>query len=169
MVPGGRVLFAERRAGLNECHALRVMNEDSTGATDAPWQLPCLGDTRQSPERRVTSNVELVAAPGGALLVYVENSYHPWIRPITEDVPFDEGIYAVLIDAGGRRGSEIVRVTPEETTALANIERTATTGPTFLRLHASAASDGERAVVAWYDNRPDAPGFYARALRMRMH
>ncbi|MCZ7685397.1 MAG: hypothetical protein M5U28_44120 [Sandaracinaceae bacterium] len=64
---GHRMLFTERRGSENRCHAIRVMNDDGSGAGEAPWQLPCYGfaDHAFVPERRITTSVELLPIRGG--------------------------------------------------------------------------------------------------------
>ncbi|MCZ7687313.1 MAG: hypothetical protein M5U28_54680 [Sandaracinaceae bacterium] len=163
----GRVLFTERRGSENTCHAIRVMNDDGSGAADAPWQLPCYGwsELQRVPQRRVTASVELVAVPGGALLVWTEHSFIGSTY-ITRDYPWDEGVYAVLLDRDGRRGSEVFRVTDSEATALSPVERTEDYGPVLRELTIAAAAEDDHVAVAWYDRRSGAEGIYVRRLRI---
>jgi len=160
VVPGDRILFTERRGdGENHCHAVRVMHLDGSDAKDAPWQIPCLrgADT-------FTSAVELEAVPGGAVLVWNE---HTDIRGwITEDVEhYEESIRAVLLTPEGQRGSEIVTVTPPESTVLEDLPRTELRGPVPREYHVATAAEEDRVGVTWRDRRTDAPGVYVRHLR----
>jgi hypothetical protein len=66
----------------------------------------------------------------------------------------------------GRRGSEVVRVTDDDATALEDYPRTATDGPYAYPFWFGADADGDRAVAVWTDLRADAPGVYARTLRI---
>ncbi|MBZ0120508.1 MAG: hypothetical protein K8H88_26180, partial [Sandaracinaceae bacterium] len=165
-LPGGRVLFTDRRASINVCHALRVMSADGRDAADARWQLPCYSRDRYSAGYRIVPAVELVRAPGGALLVWTEHS-DAVARFITASLPWDEGIYATLIGPDGRRASEIVRVTDEAATALDDVPRTETRGPISRDFRFGVDVEGDRAVIAWYDRRRGAAGVYARVLRIR--
>jgi len=163
-VPGGSVLFFERISGGNRCHTLRIMNADGTCAEDAPWQLPCMKDGPYRSDRDiVTSYLELVAVPGGAVAVWGEHTNPRSVR-ITSDIPYREGIYAALLTPEGQRGSSVVEVTDEAATFLEPIPRTETTGPSEVRPVPSVAVEGDELVVAWPDRRVDAPGVYVRRL-----
>jgi len=161
------VLFTERYGAANTCHVLRIMALDGTRVRDAPWQLPCrsydLDDLRSS--RRVTASVELLALEQGALLIYAEHSF-AGAGTITEAFPWSEAIHAVLIDAEGRQGSDVVTVTDASATALDPVPRTASDGPFARSFVVGADAAGSRAVVAWYDRRPEHPGIYVRELRV---
>lgn len=161
----GRILFTERRGGTNNCHAIRVMNADGSDAHDAPWQLPCVGAEGWGPERPITASVDLERVERGAILVYTEHSYVPDLY-VTSDFPWREGIHAVLLDSDGRRGSEVVTVTDAAATALLDRPRTPNFGPLPRTFVAAVATQGDRAVVVWYDRRPGAEGVYARTLRV---
>ena len=160
-VTGDTFLFSERRAATNTCHALRLAHIDGTALGDSAWQLPCVSDGA-----RLVPAVELVRAPGGALLVWTEHS-DAVARFITASLPWDEGIYATLIGPDGRRASEIVRVTDEAATALDDVPRTETRGPISRDFRFGVDVEGDRAVIAWYDRRRGAAGVYARVLRIR--
>jgi hypothetical protein len=165
---GAHVLFTERRGDYNRCHAIRVMNLDGTGAGDAPWQLPCYGDERNSRDALFVPSIELLAVPGGALLVYAERPY-AISTFVTRDFPWTEAIHAVLLDGDGRRGSDVIEVTDEDATALDPIERTDDFGPigrTFV-FGAAVAPSGRHAVVAWYDQRIGGEGVYVREIAIR--
>ncbi|MCZ7687312.1 MAG: hypothetical protein M5U28_54675 [Sandaracinaceae bacterium] len=163
----GRVLFTERRGSENTCHAIRVMDDDGTGAHDAPFQLPCYPwtEVQWTAERPITASVELVQVPGGALLVWTEHNHVP-SGYITRDVPWSEGIYAVLLDRDGRRGSEVQRVSDAEATALRPTPRTEDFGPVVRELSIAAAAEDDHVAVAWYDRRSGAEGIYVRRLRI---
>ncbi len=163
----GRVLFTERRGSENTCHAIRVMDDDGTGAHDAPFQLPCYPwtEVQWTAERPITASVELVQVPGGALLVWTEHNHVP-SGYITRDVPWSEGVYAVLLDRDGRRGSEVQRVGDAEATALRPTPRTEDFGPVVRELMIAAAAEDDRVAVAWYDRRSGAEGIYVRRLRI---
>ena len=94
---------------------------------------------------------------------YVGNEY----TRLTASTPWEEGVFLHTIDDAGRRASEIIRVTPPESTALANptAPRTEFTGPFPGDFEVQAVSEGDEVVVAWRDHRPDAPGYYARRFR----
>jgi len=152
------IVFAERRGGPGSCHALRVMGLDGAGARDAPWQLPCRRGASVA-----TAWVELVGVPAGAVLVWGERT---WTNSglVTASTRYREGIYAVLLTAEGQRGSEVLEVTDEAATALADVPRTEDFGPFPEEFLMGAASEGEDVVVAWHDTRPGAPGVRARRL-----
>jgi hypothetical protein len=154
-MPNGRILFTERHGNLNRCHRLRLMNEDGSGAKDAPWQLPCM----REPDRWRTGTVELVPAPGGALLVW---SQHTEVTTFVYEVDdYEEAIFAALITPQGQRGSDVVQVTDEASTPRAANSRA--------HYNLDVATEDGHAVVAWRDERPTAPGIYARRLQCTLH
>jgi len=122
----------------------------------------------EAPSKRVVglqASRRQVERPNGALLVYAEHTF-ALARLITADYPWSEAVYAVLLDEEGRRGSEVLRVTDAEATALDAVPRGETWGPPgYPFVFAAAASeDGRRAVVAWFDQRVDREGIYVRSL-----
>jgi len=163
-VPGGRVLFLERISGGNDCHVLRIMNEDGECAEDAPWQLPCYGDGGRYGDRDlITGYLELVSVPGGAVVVWGQHT-NPHELRVHAGIDYREGIYATLLTPEGRRGSAIVEVTDPGATALPFAPRPGILGPYPVKPIPSAASEGDDLVVAWPDRREHAPGVYLRRL-----
>jgi hypothetical protein len=95
---------------------------------------------------------------GSALVVYS-------LRPssnVSSTAQEDAVIEAVVVTAEGRRGSEIVRITPEEARGLPirSFAPLATGRPVLFL-------EGTRAWVAWVDIRADAPGLYWTSLDVR--
>ncbi len=163
-VPGGRVLFFERISGGNDCHMLRIMNADGTCVEDTPWQLPCMSVGRYRADRPiVTGYLELVAVPGGAVVVWGEHT-NPGSLRITSDIDYREGIYAALLTPEGRRGSAIVEITDDAATFLEPVPRTEILGPFPVKPRPSVAVEDDALVVAWPDRREHAPGVYVRKL-----
>jgi len=156
----GRILFTERRGrdGLNTCHALRLVNEDGTSPTDAPWQLPCIHDLD-----RETRMVMLVPLEDGALVMWEERQRIPWRELLLPDEPYDEGIFVATVNDGGQRTSEILRVTGPESRSYGELPASGGLPGNFLP-HVS--SDGERdAVVTWTSAHPEHVGAYATRIR----
>jgi hypothetical protein len=149
-VPGGRVLFMERRGPSGFCHALRIMGEDGSSARDAPWQLPCIRTSDEGDRSRVvrTQSLALVPVPGGAVLVWGQQ------RRFEEIAPEDVGVFAVLLTPQGRRGSEVVMLT----------EVSGGLGGPGITIGADA--EGDEVAAVWWDSRtlPDV-GVHARRLR----
>lgn len=156
----GRILFTERRGrdGLNTCHALRLVNDDGTNPSDAPWQLPCISDLE-----RETRMVMLVPLEEGALVMWDERQRIPWRELLLPDQPYDEGIFVATVNDGGQRTSEILRVTGPESRSYGELPATGGLPGNFLP-HVS--SDGERdAVVTWTSAHPEHLGAYAARVR----
>ncbi len=162
-LPSGRVLMAERRSfGENECHALRMFDADGSNAEDTDYQFPCVECfARSEAGCPLTSWVDLVESPQGAIVVWEQHSFVPTFN-VPPEADWEEGIYAALITNDGKRGSNIVRLTVDESTAL-SLPRER--NPPLAGFIGGAASEGDTAVVAWQDFRQDAPGVYMRALR----
>jgi len=158
-LPGGRVIFTDRQEGPNQCHRLRVMHDDGTDASDAPWQPACAGG-----DRPITNNVELLSVPGGAVFVWSERTRLPGAYVTSRD-NYVERVRAALLTPEGQRGSEIIDVTDAEATTLYPFPRTETMGPVPGNFLPAAAADGAELAVVWQDGRESAPGVYARRLR----
>lgn len=155
-----RILFTERRGrdGLNTCHALRLVNDDGTDPTDAPWQLPCISDLE-----RETRMVMLVPLEDGALVMWEERERIAFGERLLPDQPYDEGIFVATVNDGGQRTSEILRVTGPESRSYGELPATGGL-PSNFRPHVS--SNGERdAVVTWTSAHPDHLGAYAARIR----
>ncbi len=158
----------------SECQDLMLVAPDGTGAHAAPFQMRC----QPPPDglRRGLNGPTLSAwvvlqplASGHAVIAYGERTnYSPpgteFVRAITASTEWEDGVFLHTIDERGRRASEILRVSAPETTGLLGptTPRTATTGPYPGELEVQAISEGDDVVVAWFDRRPDAPGYYAR-------
>jgi hypothetical protein len=148
-VPGGRVLFTERRDPGGFCHALRIMREDGSGARDAPWQLPCIrtADGERSTDTR-SSSMALVPIPGGAVLVWGQQQFYGEIEPE------EAGVFAVMLTPEGKRGSEVVMLT--EPSGVSG-------GPELI---VGADAEGNDIAAVWWDSRTLADvGVHARRLR----
>ncbi|NOY92876.1 MAG: hypothetical protein GXP55_16955 [Deltaproteobacteria bacterium] len=170
VVAGDRILWNERRDAFNfsgnMCQRMHLMDADGTHVHDTPWQLPCDGNRR----RYFTSSSDLRSLPSGdAVIAWGErNAYgmlDAWNTRVTSSTPWTEGIYLTMITPGGRRGSPVVTVTPPESTRLGNAPRTADDGPNPGDYLVQMAVDGDQVVIAWVDQRPDAPGVWARHFR----
>lgn len=144
------------------CYRLRTFAADGLEPHDIPFQLACMSAAR------VTRSARLLELPAGhAALVWAER---PRVGAeghdqITTDTPWDEGIYLTMITPSGRRGSEIVRVTSDESTVMGSAldRRTESTGPYPGDLTVAATSEGDHVYIAWRDERVDAPGIYLRS------
>ncbi|NOY91947.1 MAG: hypothetical protein GXP55_12190 [Deltaproteobacteria bacterium] len=168
---GRHILFQERsERTTNGCQVLRRIDFDGHGGAETPWQLRC-----RHHDSFYTAASELESLPvdvgrAGELgaMVYAERTSWSgasaaYLTPLTSNVAFDEGIYLTLLDESGRRASDIVRVTVEQSTALPDVPRTPTSGPTpsdFSQI--ATATEGSSIYVLWTDRRPDAPGRYVR-------
>jgi hypothetical protein len=143
---GSNILMAERdgiRQG-NSCSRLRVFDLDGRDVHDAPFQLDCL---RREAGRVITAFVDMVPTPQGAFFVWGERSGPLLADPTAPG--YWERIRAVLLDANGRRASEIVDVTPPGAVAPGE----------FVPMASAFESD---VAVAWRDLRPDQPGIWVR-------
>jgi hypothetical protein len=151
-VSGGVLAATLSTDTFTRCQTLRTFLADGSNSHETPWQLPCRrNDTLD------VHYVEMASLPNGsALLVYS-------LRPSSsvDDVE-DAIIEAVVLTPEGRRGSEIVRVTPPEARGLPirGFAPLATGRPTLFL-------EGARAWVAWVDARADAPGLYWTTLDIR--
>lgn len=170
VVAGDRILWNERRDAFNfpgnMCQRVHVMDRDGMHVHDTPWQLPCDGNR----ERYLTASSDLRSLPSGdAIIAWGErNAYGmlgAWGTPITTSTPWTEGIYLSMLTPDGRRGSPIVTVTLPESTSLSPTPRTADRGPYPRDYLVNLAVDGDEVVIAWDDQRPDAPGVWARRFR----
>lgn len=152
-----------RDDGYELCYRLRAFRDDGTEPGDIPFQLACMHSDR------VTRSARLVELAGGdAALAWAERprlGRQDNLTQITRSTPWDEGIYLTMIRPDGRRGSDIVRVTSDESTIMGEAldRRTDTSGPYPGDMTVSAASEGNRVVLAWRDERVDAPGIYVRS------
>jgi len=151
-------------AGANMlCYRLRAFDDDGSNAHDTPFQLACMRS------ERVTRSERLLELTGGyAALAWAERprlGRDDNLTQITLSTPWDEGIYLTMIRPDGRRGSEIMRVTGEGSTIMGTAldRRTETSGPYPGDMTVSATSEGDRVVLAWRDERVDAPGIYLRS------
>jgi len=162
------VLFRELSDGHRSdsymlCYRLRTFEEDGSGAHDIPFQLACMRSAR------VTRSARLLELSNGyAALAWAERprlGQNDNLTQITLDTPWDEGIYLTMIRPDGRRGSEIVRVTSDVSTIIGTAldRRADTSGPYPGDMTVSAASEGNHVVLAWRDERVDAPGIYIRS------
>lgn len=145
-VVSGRLIFTERssRDG-NTCHLLRVADEDGSDAHDAPWQLPCF---RAGSESDLITTEPLLATVGDrAILVWDQRTGPERIESVAALSEYDEGIFAVVLTPDGLRGSEIVRVTREDSSVTAS-DRPGSFLP-------SIAVEGDSVVVTWADVRPE--------------
>jgi hypothetical protein len=170
----GTLLFTSRNeeSMSNLCSDLGVVEPDGRNPRGAPWQLPCVPPANAA-ERGlfapwVNASIEIEPLEGGhAVVVYGErtNVAFALVHPtLTSDVAWEEGVYLTTVDELGRRSSEIITVSPPEATAVlaAGTPRTATTGPIAGDFEVQAVAEGDDVVIVWRDNRPDAPGYYAR-------
>lgn len=158
-LPEGRVLFSELRGRGNDCQGLRIVDDDGTGAHDAPWQLPCERD----PSEWKTSSIELVEVPGAAVVVWAERTrYDGWLAASR---PYVERVRAVLLTPEGRRGSEVITVTDDSATVLDDIERTESFGPYPRDFDIAAAGRGNDVLVSWGDRRDGRDTIFARRIR----
>lgn len=174
----GPILFTERTddSDANICSNLRLVNADGGDARNAAWQLGC-----RPPEDAIRHGLfapwltEWIAveplASGHAAIAYGERTnFVPgleYVTPLSTAVEWNEGVFLATVDAVGRRASEIVRVTPPESTHVngIGIPRTEAGGPYPGDFPVVAATEGDTVVVAWHDLRQDAPGYYARRYR----
>jgi hypothetical protein len=149
---GSRVLAATlSHDSSSRCYTLRTFEVDGSDNRETPWQLPCRRDASVS-----VHYVELATISHGALLVYS-------LRPNPSVTALDDGVVeAVVLTPEGRRGSEIVRVTPPQARA-----RPIRGVAPFAEGRPALATEGDHAVVAWTDAREDAPGLYYRHLEVR--
>ncbi len=163
VVTGDRILWNERHDLFNHtgnmCQRMHVMDADGSHVHDTPWQLPCDGNR----DRYFTASSELGSLPSGdAIIAWGErNAYgmlNAWGTTITSSTPWTEGIQLAMITPEGRRGSAIVSVTAPESTSLGPTPRTADRGPFPRDYLVYMAVDGDQVVIAWDDQRPDAPG-----------
>jgi hypothetical protein len=148
---GPRILAATlSHDTFSRCYTLRTFEVDGTESRETPWQLPCRRDASVA-----VHYVEMATVSGGALVVYSRRP-SPSVAGIEDAI-----IEAVLVTPEGRRGSEILRVTPAEARAhpIAGAAPLAEGRPAL-----AVESDG--AVVAWVDARADAPGLYWRRIEV---
>jgi hypothetical protein len=148
-----RVLFSHRRRTDNECQRVRIMDGDGRNARSAPWQVPC-----------ISRSLEWASVGNGAVAVWGQRSAVDGLV-VTSDVDFEEGVHAAFITSEGRLGSDVLRVSDAEATALAPVPRTEDSGPFVASFLVAAASEDDTVAVVWHDRRPDAPGVYVRRLR----
>jgi hypothetical protein len=164
--PGG-VLYRERTngdVGYLTCYRMRTFHGDGRDATDTPFQIGCF---RQQ-DHFVTRSMDLVElSSGDAVVIWGERTAYGGTanleQTITSSTPWSEGIFMAMVTPSGRRGSDIVRVTPPGATMIGGAPRTASTGPFPQDFAVRATSEGDHVVVTWTDTRPDAPGIYARS------
>jgi len=173
----GTLLFTNRdpESSYNVCQELRLVEPDGSSPRDAPYQMPCRNAHGALIRRDWADTLSqwVVVEPlasGHAIIAYGERPYHdsaPFTRRVDTRVRWEEGVFLHTIDEAGRRSSDIVRVTPPQSTALADplTPRTADSGPIPGDFEVQAVTEGDDVVVAWRDNRPDAPGYYARRYR----
>ena len=122
-VEGSRILFRER-AGQgasgpsNQCQWLNAMGQDGSWSRSAPWQMPAC----REPLAHFTHSSELVPSSGGrAAFAFAQRTSFGVLSElthITTATEWDEGVFLVALTSEGRRGSEMVRVTGSEATAL---------------------------------------------------
>jgi hypothetical protein len=153
-VSGGVLAATLSEDTSTRCQTLRMFDSDGANSREAPWQLPC----RRNDSLHV-HYVEMASLPDGSALVVYS------LRPTASGSSADEEdavIEAVVVTAEGRRGSDIVRVTPEEARGLPirGFAPLATGRPVLF-------VEGTRAWVAWVDVRADAPGLYWTSLDVR--
>ncbi len=173
------LLFSLRNAdsSTNECQDLRLVDPDGQNPRDAPYQMSCRPprDALRLQQNGPTLSAWVILQPlssGHAVMAYGERTnYSPpgteYARRLTATTPWQEGVFVHTLDEEGRRASDVVRVSAPESTAMVNptTPRTETDGPFPGEFEVQAVSEGDRVVVAWWDNRPDAPGYYARSFR----
>jgi hypothetical protein len=191
-VAGGGVLFFERAqachyhygpdckddglewfpSNYNDCSILRHAGQDGSRPRHAAWQLPCLrlSNSEVFYEVMRTNRRFLGKLPRGrAVAVWNERNRYgllTYVQLVTRDTPWREGIYLAMVTEDGLRGSEVVRVTDDEATALPpRPERTETYGPFPADFDLDIATEGDRVFVAWQDRRRHAPGIYGRLFR----
>jgi hypothetical protein len=175
----GPLLYTLRNpeSATSECQDLRLVNPDGRNARDAPYQMRCrpprgaLNDARNGPYLSQWVVLQPLSS-GHAVIAYGERTnYSPpgteYVHRLTSSEPWEEGVFLHTIDDAGRRASEIIRVTPDASTATlgAGTPRTATDGPFPGEYEVQAVSEDDDVVVAWFDRRPEAPGYYARRYR----
>ena len=176
-VEGGPILYLTRSNAddIDVCSNLRLVDPNGANPRYAAWQLPCyvsLDDIRRNPPAvapwmSTFVHVEPLAS-GRAALVYNQRTRYAlgaeYVTRVTSSTDWDEGVFLATVNALGQRTSEIVRVTPPQTTALdvVTTRRSATDGPFPHEIPIASASEGNEIVIAWLDSRPDAPGYYAR-------
>jgi hypothetical protein len=181
----GTILFTERTEE-NEtyaCSNLRLVGPDGSNPRHAPWQLPCYlpeGSRRTALQAKVHGrepppgswapvlSAWIVVEPlanGHAALAWGERTSFPtgeeYLTRLTPEIEYEEGVFLTTIDGQGRRASDIIRVSPPETTAVYWTREDGFPG----ELDVQAATEGDVVVVVWRDLRPDAPGYYARRYR----
>lgn len=167
----GGVVYRERTNGdlaYLTCYRMRTFHGDGRDANDTPFQVGCF----RHQDQYVTRSMDLVElGSGDAVVIWGERTAYGGTanlqQTITSSTPWSEGIYMAMLTPSGRRGSQIVRVTPPEATMLGGAARTASTGPFPGDFAVRATSEGDHVVVTWTDTRPDAPGIYARSYRCR--
>src|SRR5689334_2231902 len=95
-----------------------MFDADGSNAEDTDYQFPSL-DCFAEMEAGcpLTSWVDLVESPQGAFVVWEQHSFVP-TRNVPPEADWEEGIYAALITNDGERGSNVVRITVDESTAL---------------------------------------------------
>jgi hypothetical protein len=191
-VAGGGLLFFERAqachyhygpdckddglewfpSNYNDCSILRHAGQDGSRPRHAAWQLPCLrlSNSEVFYEVMRTNRRFLGKLPRGrAVAVWNERNRYgllTYVQLVTRDTPWREGIYLAMVTEDGLRGSEVVRVTDDEATALPpRPERTETYGPFPADFDLDIATEGDRVFVAWQDRRRHAPGIYGRLFR----
>lgn len=149
---GSRILAAMlSHDSSSRCYTLRTFEVDGSDNRETPWQLPCRRDASVS-----VHYVELATISHGALLVYS-------LRPNPSTAVLDDAVIeAVVVTPEGRRGSEVVRITPPE----ARAHPIGGVAP-FAEGRPALATEGDRAVVAWTDAREDAPGLYYRHVEVQ--
>jgi hypothetical protein len=175
-VDDGPILYRTRMggAGWNDCSSLRLVDPDGGHPRDAAWRMRCyvsyddaVHHGAWAPWLSAWARIEPLEM-GHAALVYDERTNFPplmeYSAHVTADTDWDEGVYLTTINGLGQRTSDVVRITPAETTALDVITtpRTADDGPFPRDIPIATASEGSEVVIAWLDARPDAPGYYAR-------
>jgi hypothetical protein len=128
-----------------------------------PWGSPITSCSA------VRDLVEL--SSGDAVVIWGERTAYGGLanlqQMITSSTPWSEGIYMAMVTPSGRRGSEVVKVTPPDATTIGGRRRTPTTGPYRGDFAVRATSEGDHVVVTWTDSRPDTPGIYARSYHCR--
>jgi hypothetical protein len=167
----GGVLYRERTNGdlaYLTCYRMRAFHGDGHDAGDTAFQVGCM----RHQDQLVTRSMDLVELTSGdAVVVWAERTAYGGTanlqQTITSGTPWSEGIFMTMMTPSGRRGSDIIRVTPPESTMLGGAARTATDGPFPADFAVRATSEGDHVVVTWTDTRPDAPGIYARSYHCR--
>jgi len=160
-LPNGRVLFTDQRSGLgaSRCFTLRLMDADGSNTGDAPWQIPCPRGPQG--DIRMTHYVELLATDSGALVVWSERSGDVGSVFRNEDA-YSDGAFAVLLTPEGRRGSNVVTLTPDDASLLAPLAGGDFVANGSYAPMAAASAEGAITVV-WQE--PARGAIFARGLR----